>query len=650
MCGIFGVIVSRRTSLGPGDVFKLFEAFGTASQTRGREGSGVLASLAGQTYVHRSPDAFNGLVRSSAYRGLLARIARERAPLERGALVIGHTRLATHGSQGVESNNQPVGYDGIYCLHNGIVVNAPLLWRDLAPLRARTEVDSEVISALVAERMRAGNGFAPAVRSALSRLNGEFSVALADGATGDLALATNNGSLYYAVNAERGVLVFASERYIVRTLAERHAPLIGGDLQTRQVPLGQVVVVGREELNFEVSETSGTAVIAPLSASGIKQPTDRLQVHDTLIESARRCKSLRRCTRCVLPETMPFINFDGEGVCNYCRNYRPKLLLGEDKLEQVLSRYRSRDGSPDCVIAFSGGRDSSYALHVLKRRYGMTPVAYTYDWGMVTDLARRNQARMCGKLAVEHIWISADIGAKRRNIGANVKAWMHKPDLGMIPLFMAGDKQFFYYGHRTMKNTGIKLMVFATNHYEKTDFKIGFCGVSPVTDQARPNYLNLGRKVALLRYYLWQFLRNPRYLNRSIPDTFGAFLSYYALDNEATFLHLYDYIPWNEEEIDRTLIGEYDWETARDSTSTWRIGDGTAALYNYIYRTVCGFSEQETFRSNQIREGVITREQGLALVERESVPRFESIEEYCGLIGVPFSELLSSIYRLQRLY
>jgi glutamine---fructose-6-phosphate transaminase (isomerizing) len=648
MCGIFGIIVSRRTSLGSRDVFKLFEAFGAASQTRGREGSGVLASMGGQTYVHRSPDAFDGLVRSNAYRGLLARIAGERAALERGALVIGHARLATHGSQGVESNNQPVGYEGIYCLHNGIVVNAPSLWGDLAPLQPRTEVDSEVISALVAAGMQAGHGFAPAVRSALSRLDGEFSVALADGASGDLALATNNGSLYYAVNAERGVLVFASERYIVRTLVDRHAALIGGDLETIQVPLGQVVVIGCEELTFDASEPK-PATEAP-STSGVTPRGDRLELHDTLIESAQRCQSLRRCTRCVLPETMPFINFDEGGVCSYCRNYRPKQLLGEDKLEQALSRFRSRDGSPDCVIAFSGGRDSSYALHVLKRRYGMRPIAYTYDWGMVTDLARRNQARMCGKLAVEHIWISADIGAKRRNIGANVKAWMHKPDLGMIPLFMAGDKQFFYYGHRTMKNTGIRLMVFATNHYEKTDFKIGFCGVPPVTDQGRPNYLNLGRKLALLRYYLWQFLRNPRYLNRSIPDTFGAFLSYYALDNEATFLHLYDYIPWNEEEIDRTLIGEYDWETARDSTSTWRIGDGTAALYNYIYRTICGFSEQETFRSNQIREGVITREQALSLVEQESVPRFESIQEYCGLIGVPFSELLSSIYRLQRLY
>ena len=72
----------------------------------------------------------------------------------------------------------------------------------------------------------------------------------------------------------------------------------------------------------------------------------------------------------------------------------------------------------------------------------MNPVAYTYDWGMVTDLARRNQARLCSQLGVEHIWVSADIKQKRRNVRKNVEAWLKRPELGMVPLFMAGDKQF----------------------------------------------------------------------------------------------------------------------------------------------------------------------------------------------------------------
>ena len=94
-------------------------------------------------------------------------------------------------------------------------------------------------------------------------------------------------------------------------------------------------------------------------------------------------------------------------------------------------------------------------LHYVAKVLGMKPIAYTYDWGMVTDLARRNISRMCGELGVEHILISADIRKKRENIRKNVSAWLRKPDLGTIPLFMAGDKQFFYYANLLRKQMNI---------------------------------------------------------------------------------------------------------------------------------------------------------------------------------------------------
>ena len=53
------------------------------------------------------------------------------------------------------------------------------------------------------------------------------------------------------------------------------------------------------------------------------------------------------------------------------------------------------------------GRDTE--LHVLKDELGLDPVAFTYDWGLVTDEARENIANVCGKLKVEHIIVSPDI-------------------------------------------------------------------------------------------------------------------------------------------------------------------------------------------------------------------------------------------------
>ena len=101
----------------------------------------------------------------------------------------------------------------------------------------------------------------------------------------------------------------------------------------------------------------------------------------------------------------------------------------------------------------------------------MKPITYTYDWGMVTDLARRNIARICGKLGLENILISADIKQKRRNIQLNVEAWLKQPELGIIPLFMAGDKQFFSYVNKVKRETGIIMDIWSMNRLENTDFK-----------------------------------------------------------------------------------------------------------------------------------------------------------------------------------
>lgn len=365
-----------------------------------------------------------------------------------------------------------------------------------------------------------------------------------------------------------------------------------------------------------------------------------------------KIKKIRRCTCCVLPETMPFIEFDDEGVCNYCRTYKKEEYKGKEALHLWAGENLSPERNKT-MVSFSGGRDSSYGLHYFVKELGLKPLAYCYDWGMVTDLAIRNQKKMCEQLDVEFVLISADIKMKRDNIRKNVSAWLKKPNLGMIPLFMAGDKHYYYYANKVCKENKIEHVLLASNPMEKTYFKAGFCGIKPDVlkridnglDVERLSMKNVGK---LAGYYSKQFLSNPSYINSSIWDTMSAAISYYVIPHN--YFRLFDYIPWDEKEVDSILINEYDWECAKDTKSTWRIGDGTAAFYNYIYCLVAGFTENDTLRSNQVREGMLTREEALNLVYRDNIPRFESLEWYFETIGLEMMDVLSVVNKIPRVY
>ena len=216
----------------------------------------------------------------------------------------------------------------------------------------------------------------------------------------------------------------------------------------------------------------------------------------------------------------------------------------------------------------------------------------------------------------------------------------------MIPLFMAGDKQYFYHAHELRRQTGIKPVFFAPNNYEKTGFKTGFCGL----DFSNKFFFSMSilPKAQLASYYLKQYMLNPGYFNSSLVDTMFSFYSSFFLAHDYHFF--YDYVPWHEKEMMDTLRSEYDWEMATDTKTSWRIGDGTAAFYNFIYYTVAGFTEHDTFLSNQIRDGAIDRAKAIEIARANNQPRYETIREYSHQIGFDCDHALHVINTMPKLY
>ncbi|MBX7244597.1 MAG: hypothetical protein K1X53_03810 [Candidatus Sumerlaeaceae bacterium] len=688
MCGIFGFAINKRSQFTADGARKTISELFHLSESRGKEAAGVSAIEGDKIEVLKSALSATDFLKTAEYQGLLNRAtsgafgtAMTATPIN-PLTVVGHSRLVTTGSQDLHCNNQPVIASGLVGVHNGIVVNHEQIWPRFPAIKREFEVDTEVILRLLALFRDQSGSLIEATRKTFEVIEGATTVAVLFADLDVLLLATNNGSLYQGFDESGSSMVFASERYILETLAGKPdvsaamgairishlKPRMACILNLAEMsptyfqldgkgsgePLLKGFTKRRDIVDLPEPEVRGSAqkhlAGVGLSTRPDQQTQDHLRrVADKYPYDTSFADSLRRCTKCILPETMPFIEFDTEGVCNYCQNYIPIIDLGRDALLELAGQYRRTDGRPDCVVGISGGRDSLYGLHYVKQVLGLNPVAYTYDWGMVTDLARRNSSRICGKLGIEHILVSADISKKRSFIRKNVQAWLKRPVLGTIPLFMAGDKQYFYYLLQVKKQLGVDLTFLCENMLERTDFKTGYANVTPFNKNRHYfNKLTFMRKVKLGWYYAREAMLNPAYLNDSLLDSLFAYSCFYIIDR--SYVNVYNYFPWTEEEVVGTIIRDYGFELAPDCPSTWRIGDGTAAFYNYIYHTVTGFTEHDTFRSNQIREGQMTRDEALRLVRLENEPRFEAMDWYFKVInlGLDVEQVADIIHRIPK--
>jgi N-acetyl sugar amidotransferase len=115
------------------------------------------------------------------------------------------------------------------------------------------------------------------------------------------------------------------------------------------------------------------------------------------------------CTKCVMSNQRPTsaiefkhnkdskkstMNFDVHGVCDACRTSEIKDNINwgirEEELIKLLDKHRKNDGSYDCLVPGSGGKDSAFQAHVLKYKYNMNPLTVTWPPILYTDYGLRN--------------------------------------------------------------------------------------------------------------------------------------------------------------------------------------------------------------------------------------------------------------------
>ncbi|MEA2108165.1 MAG: hypothetical protein U9P07_01930 [Pseudomonadota bacterium] len=125
---------------------------------------------------------------------------------------------------------------------------------------------------------------------------------------------------------------------------------------------------------------------------------------------ARQIENLKICRRCILPATFPGIRFDDQGICNHCRREEKKAAKVLEKkavyrrrLDDLILETRDKAPCYDAIMAYSGGKDSSYSMKLLKEKYNLRILALTFDNHFISPASLGNIARLTDQLDIDHL-------------------------------------------------------------------------------------------------------------------------------------------------------------------------------------------------------------------------------------------------------
>ena len=116
---------------------------------------------------------------------------------------------------------------------------------------------------------------------------------------------------------------------------------------------------------------------------------------------------LKHCTACNLPETYETIEFDESGVCNICRQkeFKDQAIDWSGRREQLgllIEQYRGKYDY-DCIVPFSGGKDSTFTLHYLMKEFKIKPLVVQFNHGFMRQGLLKNNERTFRKLGVDFV-------------------------------------------------------------------------------------------------------------------------------------------------------------------------------------------------------------------------------------------------------
>ncbi len=169
------------------------------------------------------------------------------------------------------------------------------------------------------------------------------------------------------------------------------------------------------------------------------------------------------CKNCVYPASSAVpIAFDENGICSGCRTATQSIAIDWDlrkkRFERLIDQYRSKDDlNYDCIIPVSGGKDSYFQTHLIRKIYGLKPLLVTYHGNNYTPTGLENLKNMRDVFGVDHIFFTPSIDVLKT--------------LNRLGMLMMGDMNWhahagiFTYPVRVAVQTEVPLMIWGEHGF-----------------------------------------------------------------------------------------------------------------------------------------------------------------------------------------
>lgn len=355
------------------------------------------------------------------------------------------------------------------------------------------------------------------------------------------------------------------------------------------------------------------------------------------MSESNRIEGLQYCARCCIPETQEGVAFDEMGICTACRSSEQKIHIDwvarRKRLEEILERAKRSSGNNyDCILPISGGKDSFFQAHVLTKVFNMRPLAVTFSHNWFSESGFYNLQLCLETFNLDHIQYTPNRSLVNRLAGKSISmigdtCWHCHAGVGSFPLHIA-------------TKFNIPLLVWGESVAESS----GRASYNdPVHTFDRDYFLKVSAKMTaqqmadetLSEKELTMF-KLPEYEDVAAAGVYG--------------IHLGDFVFWDDERQTEFVRDTYGWlETdIEGSYKGYKSAECVmAGMHDFTCYLKRGFGRSTFHASLDVRNGLLSREEGFELAAKHDRQRPAALDYYLESTGLSEEEFFAVFEKMR---